>query len=93
MVNAELSSSPEPETSGRLENHQHQGLRAEDTTAEPASIFSLNVEAETEILVGVSLRSPIFKLKAFSKACHQSPWFVSDGVKICFKIRDWIILS
>ena len=67
MVNAELSSSLSLKRVSRLENHQHQGLRAEDATAELASIFSLNVEAETEILVGVSLRSLIFKLKAFSK--------------------------
>ena len=37
----------------------------------PTSIFSLNVEAETEILVGVSLRSLIFKL-AFSKSRLES---------------------
>ena len=31
----------------------------------------IKCEAETEILVGVSLRSLIFKLKAFSRSGHR----------------------
>ena len=68
MVNAELSSSPEPETSEKVSESPASGSEElRDATAELPSIFSLNVEDETEILVGVSLRLLTCKLNAFSK--------------------------
>ena len=50
MVNAELSSSLSLKRVSRLENHQHQGSRAEDATAELASIFSLISDLECYVI-------------------------------------------